>query len=71
MTRRDFETRYKQIGEKALDKRATGVKLPVEIGDAVRSLPSSARSIWLRQVITVAAKKDLLESSDDMLDNPG
>jgi hypothetical protein len=42
-----------------LSNKAIGIKLPVEIDEVVRSLPN--RSAWLRQVITEAAQRELMQ----------
>ncbi len=60
--RRDYETRFKQVAEQPLDKKITGVRLPADIGEIVRSLPNSQRSEWLRRVISEAAKRELVEN---------
>lgn len=58
--RKDYETRFKKTTDVELDSKVTGVRLPVEIGEIVRSLPPTERSAWLRRVISDAAKKELL-----------
>ena len=59
--RKDYLTRFKQAGEVPLEKTVTGVRLTPEIGEAVRSLPSSERSAWLRRVISEAVKRELID----------
>ncbi len=59
--RRDYETRFKQAGEKPLDKKALSVRVPEEIAQAVRALPDSQRSEWLRSVISEAVQRELIQ----------
>ncbi len=56
-------TRFKKLLDVPLDKKVTGVKLPVDIGDAIRSLPPDERSAWLRRVISEAALRELMSKS--------
>ncbi len=53
-------TRFKPVLDAPLERKVTGVKLPVIIGEAVRSLPPEERSAWLRRVISEAVEKELL-----------
>lgn len=59
-----LEKRFKPQGEVSgeLAKKAIGVKLPVEIDQAVRALPDT--SAWLRRVITEAAQRELIQGSN-------
>ena len=59
--RADYLTRFKQANDAPLDKAVTGVRLPMEVGELVRSLPPSKRSEWLRRVISEAAKRELAQ----------
>jgi hypothetical protein len=45
-----------------LSKKVVAVKLTEEVDDVVRSLPSM--TAWLRRVITEAAQRELMSSSD-------
>jgi hypothetical protein len=44
-------------GEKPLDKKALSVRVPEDIAQAVRALPDSQRSEWLRSVISEAVQR--------------
>ena len=59
--RADYLTRFKQVSDAPLDKVVTGVRLSMEVGELVRSLPPSKRSEWLRRVISEAAKRELVQ----------
>ncbi len=61
--RNDYLTRFKKTTEAELDSKVTGVRLPVDIGEVIRSLPPTERSAWLRRVISEAAQKELLNKS--------
>lgn len=61
--RKDYETRFKKTTDVELDSKVTGVRLPVTIGEAIRSIPDKERSAWLRKVITEAVEKELLNSA--------
>lgn len=56
-------TRFKPVLNEPLERKVTGVKLPVVIGEAVRSLPPEERSAWLRRVISEAAQRELINKS--------
>lgn len=53
-------TRFKPVLDTPLERKVTGVKLPVVIGEAVRALPPEERSAWLRRVISEAVERELL-----------
>jgi hypothetical protein len=55
-----FKPQGEVIGQ--LSNKAIGIKLPVEIDQVVRSLPNKAA--WLRQVITEAAQRELMQDSE-------
>ncbi len=61
--------RYHAVGEipgnQPLAKKATGVKLPVDVDAAIRALPMKERVMWLRRVICNAAQAELLEPDQD------
>ncbi len=63
--RADYETRFKspEANPGDLAKKATGVKLPVDVDSLIRALPAQERSMWLRKVISEAAYRDLVSSS--------
>lgn len=61
--RGDYETRFKKTTDVELDSKVTGVRLPVQVSEAIRSIPDKERSVWLRRVITEAAEKELLNSA--------
>jgi hypothetical protein len=61
--RKDYETRFKKTTDVELDTKVTGVRLPVTISEAIRSMPDKERSAWLRKVITEAVEKELLNSA--------
>jgi hypothetical protein len=52
-----------------LSNKAIGIKLPVEIDKAVRSLPNKA--VWLRRVIIEAARRELIEGDTLNLSKEG
>jgi hypothetical protein len=56
---------FKPQGEvnSPLSNKAIGIKLPVEIDEAVRSLPHKA--LWLRHVISEAAKRELMRDGTE------
>lgn len=54
--------KFTRVHERCLAKRVTGVRLYQEVESALYALPSTARSEWLRKVITEAAIKDGLVS---------
>ena len=60
MTRADYKTRFTPEGDKALSRKVVGVKLPIEIEQAIKSLPVTERGKWLRRVVTEAAKRELI-----------
>lgn len=57
-------TKFVPEGEKALARKPLFVKVPQEILDAVESLPSGDRSKWLRQVVTDAVQRELIDKAN-------
>lgn len=60
--RKDYATRFQVKGDEPLGKPVC-VALPLEVDEAVRSLPD--RSAWLRRVISEAAERELLNSANE------
>lgn len=58
---------FKAIGEipssQPLSKKATSIKLPIDVEAAIRQLPEEERVPWLRRVICEAAQVELMQSS--------
>lgn len=52
-------------GNQPLAKKATGVKLPVDVDAAIRALPEKERVMWLRRVLCDAARAELLQPDQD------
>lgn len=56
--------RYQPLGEipgdLPLAKKVTGIKLPVDVHEALEALPKKERITWLRKVISEAARKELI-----------
>lgn len=57
------DTQFKPEGNEPLSRRVIGVKVPVEVENAIQQLPVTERGKWLRRVITEAAKVELMNSS--------
>jgi hypothetical protein len=55
---------FKPIGEipgdYPLAKKVTGVKLPIDVHEAIWALPEKERISWLRRVICDAARSELI-----------
>lgn len=64
MTRADYKTRFTPEGDKALSRNVIGIKLPIEIEKAIKSLPITERGKWLRRVVTEAVEKELLKTNE-------
>lgn len=58
---------FKPVGEipgnYPLAKKVTGVRLPIDVHDAIRALPEKERVIWLRRVICDAANRELISQN--------
>ncbi len=67
--RADHLTRFEQKFDKPLSRRTTGVRLPVEIEEALHTLPSIERTAWLRKVIAEAVERELLNKTHVNRDN--
>lgn len=56
--------RYQPLGEipgdRPLAKKVTGIKLPIDVHEAIEALPQKERITWLRNVISQAARKELI-----------
>lgn len=61
--RADYLTRFKQKFDKPLSRRTTGVRLPVDIEEALHALPSVERTAWLRKVIAEAVERELINKT--------
>lgn len=61
---RQYKARGDIPGNQPLSKKPTSIKLPVDIDDAIRSLPEEERVPWLRRVICDAARAELLQSEN-------
>ena len=46
-------------GDSPLAKQPVSIKLPIDVSEAIRSLPASKRIPWLRRVICDAVRKEL------------
>jgi GIY-YIG catalytic domain len=61
LERADYKTRFKNSdGITNLSKNTIGVKLPKDIHAVIRAMRACDRSVWLRRIITEAAKKELI-----------
>ncbi len=58
-----FRAQGEILSDQPLSKKATAVKLPLDIEAAIKTLPEEERAAWLRGVITKAARKELLKAS--------
>lgn len=58
---RRFRPQGEIPGNQPLAKKATGIKLPVDVDAAIRALPEKERVMWLRRVICDAAYTELLQ----------
>jgi hypothetical protein len=61
---KQFRAQGEIPGNQPLSKKVTSVKLPVDIDDAIRSLPDEERVPWLRRVICEAARAELLQNQN-------
>ncbi len=59
------DTQFKPEGSEPLSRKVTGVKLSVEVENAIKQLPVTERGKWLRRVITEAARAELMR--DDFI----
>ncbi len=50
-------------GDQPLAKKVTGVKLPLDVHEAIRALPTKERVTWLRKVICDAARDELITAN--------
>lgn len=57
---KQFKAKGEIPGAYPLAKKATGVKLPTDVDEAIRALPEKERVIWLRRVICNAARTELI-----------
>lgn len=55
------DTQFKPEGVEALSRKVIGVKVSLEVEDALTKLPATERGKWLRRVITEAVKTELLK----------
>lgn len=49
-------------GDSPLSKKVIGVKLPVDVTEAIEALPKEERVSWLRRVLSEAARTELMDS---------
>lgn len=68
--RRDHLTRFKPTTDKPLSRRTTGVRLPVDVEEALQVLPASERTAWLRKVIAEAVERELMNVSLEKATTP-
>lgn len=68
--RRDHLTRFKPTTDKPLSRRTTGVRLPVDVEEALQVLPASERTAWLRKVIAEAVERELMNVSFEKATTP-
>ncbi len=61
---KQFKPRGEIPGDYPLAKKVTGVKLPVDVHEAISSLPDKERISWLRKVICDAARSQLISQSE-------
>ena len=61
---KQFKPRGEIPGDYPLAKKVTGVKLPVDVHEAIASLPDKERISWLRKVICDAARSQLISQSE-------
>jgi hypothetical protein len=61
---KQFKPQGEIPGNYPLAKKATGVKLPVDVDEAIRELPEKERVSWLRRVICDAARSELINHSE-------
>jgi len=59
-----FQPKGEIPGDYPLSKKATGVKLPTDVDEAIRALPEKERISWLRRVICDAARSELIARSN-------
>lgn len=57
------ETQFKPDGAEALSRKVIGVKVSIEVEEALSQLSPGERSKWLRKVITDAAKIEFMKQS--------
>ena len=57
---KQFKPKGDVPGDYPLAKKVTGVKLPVDVDEAIRELPEKERISWLRRVICDAARSELI-----------
>ena len=55
------DTQFKPEGDEALARKVIGVKVSLEVENALNKLPTTERGKWLRKVITEAVKTELLK----------
>jgi hypothetical protein len=60
-----FAEKIKKSKDAAIDLAKTSlcVKLPIAVDEAIRALGDD-RSVWMRRVLTEAAKKELIDKMD-------
>ncbi len=56
----NHETRFVPFHQEKLSRCVIGAKVPIDVEQAVRALPSDKRSEWIRRVITEAARRELM-----------
>lgn len=54
-------------GDMPLSKKVTGVRLPIDVQQAISALPKQEKITWLRRVISDAARTELIEGSSRSL----
>ena len=57
---KQFKPQAEVPGDYPLAKKATGVRLPIDVDEAIRALPEKERVSWLRRVICDAARSELI-----------
>lgn len=58
------DTQFKPEGDEALSRKVIGVKVSLEVENALKQLPATERGKWLRRVITEAVKTELINKNN-------
>ena len=59
---KQFRAVGKVPGDVPLARKATYITLPIDVHEALEALPKEEKITWLRQVISIAARKELIKS---------
>ena len=58
-----FRAQGEILSDQPLSKKVIGIRLPLDIEAAIKTLPEEERAAWVRNAITKAAREELLNAN--------